>query len=95
MAKNFKMIPASGIIIDKAKGLMHILNPGRPRVMNVAQGFYDATGFHPIRASSDYDSDAAGDEYSSTGKKRKKAKAKKRVKAKAKSQSKSRKKGKR
>jgi hypothetical protein len=33
------------------------------RVKNVERGFYDATGFHPIRSSRDYDPDRAGDEY--------------------------------
>jgi hypothetical protein len=33
------------------------------RVKNVAAGFVDATGFHPIRRSPDYDPDRAGDEY--------------------------------
>lgn len=31
------------------------------RVKNVAAGFYDATGFHPIRASSDYSPKRGGD----------------------------------
>jgi hypothetical protein len=34
------------------------------RVKNVAAGFYDSSGFHPIRSSSDYDPDRAGDQYS-------------------------------
>jgi hypothetical protein len=34
------------------------------RVKNIAAGFYDAQGFHPIRSSADYDPDRAGDEYS-------------------------------
>jgi hypothetical protein len=29
---------------------------------NVAQGFFDQTGFHPIRSSADYDPDRAGDD---------------------------------
>lgn len=33
------------------------------RVKNVAAGFYDATGFHPIRRSADYDSDRAGEDF--------------------------------
>jgi hypothetical protein len=33
---------------------------GRRR--NVAQGFFDQTGFHPIRSSADYDPDRAGDD---------------------------------
>lgn len=28
---------------------------GRRYLRNVAAGFYDATGFHPLRASADYD----------------------------------------
>lgn len=46
---------------------------------NVEAGYYDATGFHPIRASRDYDADRAGDEYStgrSTGRGAKKGKKK-------------------
>lgn len=34
------------------------------RVKNVAAGFYDATGFHSVRSSPDYDPDRAGDDYS-------------------------------
>lgn len=34
-----------------------------PLRKNVAQGFYDGTGFHPIRSSRDYDPERAGDEY--------------------------------
>ena len=33
------------------------------RVKNVERGFYNATGFHPLRSSKDYDPDRAGDEY--------------------------------
>lgn len=33
------------------------------RVKNIAAGFTDATGFHPIRRSPDYDADRAGDDY--------------------------------
>lgn len=52
------------------------------RVKNVAAGFYDATGFHPIRSSGDYDPERAGDEYSErrTKARRKKPKAKARWK---------------
>lgn len=46
------------------------------RVKNIAAGFYNATGFHPIRSSADYDPDRAGDEYSQ---RRPKAKRKKRA----------------
>jgi hypothetical protein len=57
------------------------------RVKNVAQGFYNSTGFHPIRSSWDYDPDRAGDMHSEGAgrrKKRAKAKPKKRVAAKRK-----------
>ena len=70
-------IPASGIIIDRKKGKVHIVNPGKPRLLNISQGFYDASGFHPIRSSSDYDPDRAGDEYSDTGRRKKRKPAKK------------------
>lgn len=33
------------------------------RVKNIAAGFYDASGWHPIRRSPDYDADRAGDDY--------------------------------
>ena len=68
-------IPASGVIIDKKRGKVHILNPGKVR--NIAQGFYDATGFHPIRASGDYDPDRLFDDSESERSSRKKRKAKK------------------
>lgn len=48
------------------------------RVKNIAAGFYDATGFHPIRSSSDYDADRAGDDYSE---RRRKPAAKRKKKA--------------
>lgn len=66
-----KVIPASGIIIDKANGKIHIINPGKIR--NVAQGYYDATGFHPIRASADYDPDRLSDDSEGSYRRRKKA----------------------
>lgn len=62
-----------GVHVTRNKDGSMILRPVR---RNVAQGYYDATGFHPIRASKDYDPDRAGDEYSDTGRKRK-AQAKK------------------
>ena len=50
------------------------------RVRNVEAGFVDATGFHPLRSSRDYDPDRAGDDYGERPKrkvaKRKKAKGK-------------------
>ena len=79
MARTY--IPASGVIIDKKNGKVHILNPGKVR--NIAQGFYDATGFHPIRSSGDYDSGRLFDDTegsrgtSKKAKKRKKPVAKK------------------
>lgn len=48
-----------------------VANPGRVR--NV-EGFYDATGFHPIRSASDYDPDRAGDDYSDVKPRKRKAK---------------------
>ena len=55
-----KVIPASGVIIDKKRGKIHIINPGKIR--NIAQGFFDQSGtFHPIRASTDYDSGRVGE----------------------------------
>ena len=55
-----KIIPASGVIIDKKRGKVHIINPGKIR--NIAQGFFDQSGtFHPIRASGDYDSSRVGE----------------------------------
>jgi hypothetical protein len=55
-----KVIPASGVIIDKKRGKIHIINPGKIR--NIAQGFFDQSGtFHPIRASEDYDSSRVGE----------------------------------
>jgi len=41
-------------------------NPRRkanPRRRNVQKGFYNQTGFHPLRSSRDYDPDRAGDDY--------------------------------
>lgn len=34
-----------------------------PRRRNVAQGYYDGTGFHPIRSSFDYDPDRVDESY--------------------------------
>ena len=52
------------------------------RVKNIAAGFYNATGFHPIRSSADYDPDRAGDSYSqkTAPRRRKKAVAKRKRK---------------
>ena len=48
------------------------------RVKNIAQGFYNATGFHPIRSSWDYDPDRGdpGDTVSEGGGRKRKRKAK-------------------
>lgn len=82
-------IPASFVKVDKANGKVHILttgvkNPSTRRQKNIAMGFYDATGFHPIRASEDYDPDRSGDwdDVDDTPRKRarKKVAAKKRKK---------------
>lgn len=51
---------------------------------NIAAGYYDSTGFHPIRSSPDYDPDRAGDDYSDTKPKKKKKGVKKKAKGKAK-----------
>jgi len=44
------------------------------RVKNIAAGFYDSTGFHPVRSSADYDPDRAGDSYSQRSPKAKRKK---------------------
>ena len=58
---------ASGIAVRKNKNRSITITPvaigKRGKRRNVAQGFYDQTGFHPIRKSKDYDPDRAGDEY--------------------------------
>lgn len=57
-----------------------------PRKRNVEMGFYNATGFHPIRSSHDYDPDLASDDYGDfgSGVKKKRKPAKKKAKAKRK-----------
>lgn len=70
--QNPAMKKAAAVRIQKLKGGVIKLIPVRRR--NVAQGYYDATGFHPIRSSWDYDPDCAGDEYESRPKKRAKSK---------------------
>lgn len=40
------------------------------RVKNIQQGFVDATGFHPIRSSADYDDERTGDNYEPRPRKR-------------------------
>lgn len=76
-----KFIPASGVIIQGNK--VHVINPGKARVANVAQGFVDSSGvFHPIRASGDYSPAKVGEKKKRATKKR--AVTKKRVAKKAK-----------
>lgn len=53
------------------------------RHRNAQQGFYDSSGFHPIRASSDYDSRTAGE----TGSKSVRTRSKKKISAKRKASS--------
>lgn len=49
---------SSGYYLDKATGFVYAKRERntakKRRKRNVEQGFYDASGFHPIRASSDY-----------------------------------------
>lgn len=67
-------LPNVGEIIT-VRPLAHIMNPAKRR-RNIAQGYYDATGFHPIRSSSDYDPDRAGDDYSDTGSRKRRSRSK-------------------
>lgn len=55
-----------------------------PRKRNVEMGFYNATGFHPIRSSHDYDPDLASNDYGDfgSGVKKKRKPAKKKAKSK-------------
>lgn len=57
---NPAMRGATAVRVKKLKGGGVTITPVKG---NVAEGFYDATGFHPIRKSRDYDADRAGDEY--------------------------------
>jgi hypothetical protein len=46
---------SSGYYLDKHTGLVYAKRErNKSRKRNVEQGFYDASGFHPIRASGDY-----------------------------------------
>lgn len=81
-------IPAQAVRFNE-NGSVSMDVPGRAvnrgrrtnrRRRNIAAGFWDDSGFHPIRASYDYSPSRAGE----TRKPKRKAKAKKRRKAKAK-----------
>jgi hypothetical protein len=63
---------ANAVRVKKAKNGSVTFSPVRVlkkngkkarRVKNVERGFYNSTGFHPLRSSKDYDPDRAGDEY--------------------------------
>jgi hypothetical protein len=77
--KTFKqgkgIVPASrrGYYLDKATGTVF-----SKKARNIAQGFYDESGFHPIRASKDYEPKWAG-EWGSKKKSAKKKVTKKRA----------------
>lgn len=85
--KTGKFIKAEAVRFNR-NGTVTVKTRSNPR--NVQAGFYDATGFHPLRASSDYDPDRAGDDYESksdnksvkrrTATKKSKTKTKKRAK---------------
>lgn len=48
---------------------------GRRMLRNIAAGFYDDAGFHPIRASHDYDPSRAGEVRSVTKARKRRARA--------------------
>lgn len=57
---------ATGIAVKKLKNGAVTITPvalKRGARRNIAAGYYDQTGFHPIRSSKDYDPDRAGDDY--------------------------------
>ena len=56
MAKKQKMYKVSRRTLNKLVDLIP-----HQRRKNVEMGFYDATGFHPIRASADYRRSRAGE----------------------------------
>lgn len=71
-----KVIPAVGVIVDRKKGKIHIIqNSKNTTLKNIQQGFYDQYGFHPIRASNDYDSDRLSDDTEGGYGRRKRKKA--------------------
>jgi hypothetical protein len=54
--QNPAMRIANSVRVQRLKG-------GAIKIIPNVGGFVDATGFHPIRSSSDYDPDRAGDDY--------------------------------
>lgn len=55
---------ASGVYLDKSSGLVYSKrerNMARRKRRNISEGFYDDTGFHPIRAAADYDRASVGE----------------------------------
>ena len=46
---------------------MKVANPSSALRRRNVEGFYDAHGFHPIRADRDYDPDRASDTYGDWG----------------------------
>lgn len=82
--------PGAKAVRLRANGVLDVLRTGvrklagvRSRRRNVSEGFYDATGFHPIRRSSDYDPEGgprgwSGDYFEGGPRKRKKAKRRRR-----------------
>jgi hypothetical protein len=59
-----RVITGYGSTVMNGSGKTNVVfNGRRGRRRNIQQGFWNATGFHPIRASKDYDPDRAGDEY--------------------------------
>ena len=59
-----RVITGYGSTVMNGSGKTNVVfNGRRGRRRNIQQGFWNATGFHPIRASWDYDPDRAGDEY--------------------------------
>ena len=75
MAKKKKKMRTSGWLAPFSVGDVKFRVPGKTRkkavanrarfirkhMKNVEMGFYDATGFHPIRSSSDYNKAKAGE----------------------------------
>lgn len=69
---------AQSVANKTRKPVAIVRNPGKIKTArNIEAGFYNATGFHPIRSSRDYDQDRADDPedyYPIKKKKRKTAK---------------------
>lgn len=62
-AVRVKKSKSGAISFSPVRVLRRRTTKGGRRVKNVERGFYNATGFHPLRSSKDYDPDRAGDEY--------------------------------